>query len=87
MRCPRRWFPSRTQSKVRVNQTLDQLAAAAAGDVAILAEIVQPVRHHLAARRMLPLSQITRVLSFTAASLSSIAADQPSRCPSSASAT
>ena len=59
---PEALVPIENSIEGSVNQTLDQLSAAA-GDVAILAEIVQPVRHHLAARRMLPLSQITRVLS------------------------
>jgi prephenate dehydratase len=45
-----------------VNQTLDQLARAG-GSVVIRAEVVQPVRHHLIARRPLALRQIRRVLS------------------------
>lgn len=45
-----------------VNVTLDQLAAAD-GEVVVLAEIVQPVRHHLAARPGVALDRITRVLS------------------------
>lgn len=59
---PEALVPIENSIEGSVNQTLDQLAAAA-GDVAILAEIVQPVRHHLAARHMRPLSEITRVLS------------------------
>ena len=59
---PEALVPIENSIEGSVNQTLDQLAAAG-GDVVIRAEIVQPVRHHLAARQMLPLSQITRVLS------------------------
>jgi prephenate dehydratase len=45
-----------------VNQTLDQLVA---GDVAlhIRAEVIQPIRHHLIARRPLAPADLTRVLS------------------------
>lgn len=45
-----------------VNQTLDHLARAE-GRVVIRAEVVHPIRHHLIARRVLPLGQYTRVIS------------------------
>ena len=45
-----------------VNQTLDQLTAAD-GAVVIRAEIVQEIRHHLAARPGVAIEQVTRVLS------------------------
>jgi prephenate dehydratase len=59
---PEALVPIENSIEGSVNQTLDQLAAAE-GSVAILAQIVQPVRHHLAARRNIPLWEITRVLS------------------------
>jgi prephenate dehydratase len=45
-----------------VNQTLDQLAEAD-GSIAILADVVQPVRHHLVARNGLQIADVRRVLS------------------------
>jgi len=59
---PEALVPIENSIEGSVNQTLDQLAAAD-GEVSIVAEIVQPVRHHLAARRRLALGEITRVLS------------------------
>ena len=59
---PEALVPIENSIEGSVNQTLDQLAAAD-GAISILAQIVQPVRHHLAARTALPLDQIRRVLS------------------------
>lgn len=59
---PEALVPIENSIEGSVNQTLDQLAAADGG-VSILAQIVQPVRHHLSARDGRELSQITRVFS------------------------
>ena len=59
---PEALVPIENSIEGSVNLTLDQLAAAD-GQIAILAEIVQPVRHHLAARTRRPFGEITRVLS------------------------
>ena len=59
---PEALVPIENSIEGSVNQTLDQLAAADGG-IAILAQIVQPVRHHLSARHERPLSEITRVFS------------------------
>lgn len=59
---PEALVPIENSIEGSVNQTLDQLAAAD-GEVVILAEIVHPVRHHLAARPGVGLSDVRRVLS------------------------
>ena len=59
---PEALVPLENSIEGSVNQTLDQLAAAD-GEVSIIGEIVQPVRHHLAARRHMELAEVERVLS------------------------
>jgi prephenate dehydratase len=59
---PEALVPIENSIEGSVNQTLDQLAAAD-GEVVILAEIVHPVRHHLAVRPGVAMGELTRVLS------------------------
>lgn len=59
---PEALVPIENSIEGSVTQTLDQLAAAE-GKVMILADVVQPVRHHLVARTALELTGVRRVLS------------------------
>lgn len=59
---PEALVPIENSIEGSVNQTLDQLAAAA-GEVVIRAAVVHPVRHHLVARPGLTLPEVERVLS------------------------